>query len=625
MRVLIRHRGPDGQPEPARDQRLVVDTLRIGRGDDQDLKLDDLRIPAAGWTLRMPAAGRIEWRTLHGDGRVTVGRLQPGDAFDCGRHRLRIGSATASTDLVIEVSPLHRLRDGRRLRLAALRERIGDRSGSRRAAAWTLLIAILLIGLVIPAALRYGQAQPPRSPEALAEHAAARSVAQDARPWRLRLTPDDRLWTPGPSSPAHAWFQQDCGQCHEQPFVAVQDSSCRRCHEATASHVDERRSRQLHGRFTEARCADCHHEHDGAHGMAARQDRRCTDCHADPKARFADTRLEPVADFSRSHPPFTPRLARFDTAIDDFRWIESAADPGTSARPAVLPLPSALVSETSFKYPHDEHLLREGIDAPEGRRVLKCASCHEPDGSGIGFRPIRMESHCGDCHRLDFEPKDPSRLVPHGDEAAVVDTIRDYYARVALGGGVMVPDAPIAVQLRRRPGEVLASGDAMAALAWADRRSRLVIDEVFDRRVCSTCHTLDRMAKPRTNPSANPSAKPAANPAVAAVSAGRLALAPMPALPWRIRPIAENGHRLSQARPFPHAQHTAEACTSCHAATDSKKATDVLMPPISRCRDCHGDRGTSAKIQTVCTDCHGYHGPEAVPANDTVTRAVAVR
>ncbi len=601
MRVLIRHRGPDGQLEPAREQRLDVDTLRIGRGDDQDLKLDDLRIPAAGWTLRLPAPGRIECRTLHSDGRISSERLQPGDHVDCGRHRLLIAPAATHSDLVIEVSPLHRLRDGRRLRLAALRAQIGDRSGSRRAAAWGLLIAILLIGLVIPASLRYGQPQPVRGPEVLAEQAAARSVSLDGKPWPARMIPDDRLWTPGPSSPAHAWFQQDCGQCHEQPFVAVQDSSCRRCHEATASHVDEQRTTQLHASFTEARCAACHLEHDGAQGMAARQDRRCTDCHADPKARFADTRLQPVADFSRSHPPFTPRLARFDASIDDFRWIESKADPATGRRPAALPKPAALVSETSFKYPHDVHLLRDGIDAPEGKRVLKCANCHEADGSGIGFRPIRMENHCSDCHRLDFEPNDPTRLLPHGDEAAVVDGIRDYYARVALGGGVMMSDAPSAVQLRRRPGEVLASGDAMAALAWADRRSRLVIDEVFDRRVCSTCHTLDRMAKPGGKAAAT------------TLSGGNLVLAPMPELPWRIQPIAKNGHRLSQARPFPHAQHTAEACASCHAAGDSKLATDVLMPPISRCRDCHGDRGTSAKIQTVCTDCHGYHGPEALP------------
>ena len=31
------------------------------------------------------------------------------------------------------------------------------------------------------------------------------------------------------------------------------------------------------------------------------------------------------------------------------------------------------------------------------------------------------------------------------------------------------------------------------------------------------------------------------------------------------------------------------------------------MPEITRCRDCHGDPGGTAKIPSSCVECHGYH------------------
>jgi predicted CXXCH cytochrome family protein len=58
---------------------------------------------------------------------------------------------------------------------------------------------------------------------------------------------------------------------------------------------------------------------------------------------------------------------------------------------------------------------------------------------------------------------------------------------------------------------------------------------------------------------------------------------------------------------FSHAAHQQEKCTSCHAAETSKHSEDLLMPEIKRCRDCHGDPGADAKVQSPCTECHGFH------------------
>ncbi|WP_293003935.1 hypothetical protein [Nevskia sp.] len=636
MKVLIRHQVTPTLRKPPAETLFEGERLRIGHGADQDLVLADLRIPATALSLRTVTDGRgarqVEILRVRADGTVET-RVHAFDStVDCGRHRLHLlrpakaVPAEAGIDLVVEVQELRTARDDRARRLDALRERLGRIGHSRRVVSIGLFAAIVLISLLLPAWLRFGDGQPPRSPEQL--EAAARQLSGAAVPPEaglaarlVRWRPDDRQWQPGPSSPSHAWFERDCGQCHEQPFVQVEDRSCLRCHETTAHHV-EAREQLDQAEFREAHCTDCHHEHRGAAGMAARQDQRCTDCHAEPGTRFGTAKMTPVANFSFSHPGFTPQIARrvsaeqqaADPAIKAaFRWIDPEALPIDPKAPAALPSPKVLQSDSHLKYPHDLHVAQAGIKGPNGTQVLTCENCHEADGSGIGFRPIRMETHCAECHRLDFEPNDPSRVVPHGNEAAVVDTIRDYYARVALGGGVMAADAPTAVQLRRRPGEALASNDAMAALAWADRRSRLVIDETFDKRTCRYCHTVERTPDMPTPPR---------SPDLATRGAV-LTLAPMTISPWRIRPLALTTQRLTQASPFPHGRHATDDCTSCHAAPQSSSGDDVLTPPIGRCRECHGDRGSPARVQTVCTDCHGFHTAKNALMKDRAPAAAA--
>jgi hypothetical protein len=61
---------------------------------------------------------------------------------------------------------------------------------------------------------------------------------------------------------------------------------------------------------------------------------------------------------------------------------------------------------------------------------------------------------------------------------------------------------------------------------------------------------------------------------------------------------------------FDHAAHVSETCVSCHGkAPESKHATDILIPGIARCRECHGGAGSSAKVASDCLMCHTFHLP----------------
>jgi hypothetical protein len=288
----------------------------------------------------------------------------------------------------------------------------------------------------------------------------------------------------------------------------------------------------------------------------------CTDCHADPQSRFAGLPLIGVNDFSDAHPAFAPTLKRYDAA--QRRFADSRQRMGTQA----------LHEDTGLLYPHDVHLDPDGIRAPEGRRILQCASCHVPDGSGRGFAKITMQQQCADCHRLDFDPDDPQRTVPHGKPAEIAAMLSDYYARKALAGGVRDTTAPSVVRERRRPGEVLAPPATRAALAWADQRAQQTLSELYDRRVCRSCHVVERDA---------------------GTPGG-----------WRVAPVTLQTDALPRAH-FSHAAHAAEPCASCHAAAKSKDSRDVLLPGIARCRECHGGEQTARKVPSTCVLCHDFH------------------
>ncbi len=571
MKVLLRR--IESPNAPVTEQVLDVTTLRIGRGSDQDVVLGDLRLAMAHAEIAlhkglMGLAPHLQARSRLG---VKVNgtpqqsdTLKAGDVIDLGRYTLTVGKASAGHDLVLTLQESQPAHEARNERKAAFKTTLADTGWSRRRLSWLLFAVVIAVALAWPLLRYFGQVAAPEVAE--------RSTVPE------RALKADILWNSGPLSNAHQMLSADCGLCHQQPFLRVQDASCKGCHAGLGDHALTPAVASQHP-FSEQRCTDCHREHNGPHGLIPTANAACTVCHADPAALPGKPGL-PTADFSSAHPEFLLKLTRKTPAgaKQPFLWID--ARQGT---------PEARREDTGLKFPHDLHLLKKGIDAPEGKRVLECASCHTPTADRASFLPVTMESHCADCHRLDFDPQYPDRLLPHGEPAAVVQSVRDHFARLALAGGVMTTGAPTEVGERRRPGETLSPARAKAALAWADAEAQKTLTDVFEKRSCFLCHAVTTIA-------GEPSR-------------------------WQITPVAPTTQPAFRTLVFPHGAHQTESCTSCHASTDSKHSEDVLLPGIGQCRDCHGDTGVMTETASPCQSCHVYHLEAS--ANLTVPRPAA--
>jgi Zn-finger protein len=267
----------------------------------------------------------------------------------------------------------------------------------------------------------------------------------------------------------------------------------------------------------------------------------CTDCHAEPERYGARTGAKRVTDFETNHPPF--RLSEWP-----------------SEQPA-----------SQLKFTHAAHLDSRGIKAPDGTVVMQCADCHTPTEEGRSFLPIRMETHCASCHRLEFDPAEPARTVPHGDPVEVLRVLSGHYSTRYLAGYA----DPLAGRASAvlPPGVEVAPAERARLLGVARDRALRVASDLFERRACVDCHSVTRVDK---------GGEPA----------------------WKIAPVKLVSNWMPGAE-FDHTLHgtSLTPCSTCHKAETSKQASNVLMPPIETCRDCH--RGTMA---TDCVDCHGFHG-----------------
>jgi hypothetical protein len=355
----------------------------------------------------------------------------------------------------------------------------------------------------------------------------------------------------------------------------VRDYACIACHRKIAEHVRKSELTGVRGvAFLQTRCADCHLEHKGMQ-MVPRAQEQCADCHRDIKSAAPKAQSEKVTDFRSGHPQF--RLSLLDADRPD------AIKRVRQSKPAA----PEMVEHSNLKFNHKLHLNPGGVRDPEGKRdaagmfdrsgrrtVLKCADCHEPDDGGRLMTPVSMEQHCQRCHSLAFEPKVTKRQVPHGSEEEVATTLREFYARLVLGD--VPPDVnPPPDLVRMRPGAVLAYEDRQRALQIADRKTKVVLRELFQtRQVCTTCHKVTRAAN----------------------LAG-----------WQVAPVRVARVWMPQAR-FTHAKHSAQTCVTCHAVTNSTDAKHIAMPDIAKCRECHvGAQAVAGKVTSDCATCHKFH------------------
>lgn len=525
--------------EASREERLVsANEFRLGRGAECKIHLPDPRVPLNAATIKAAEDGRLYLEvtsgTLNVDGNLEkITKVKPGRRIGLGPYELTVEPATRDDhDFVLTVELVEPLPENLKDEKERARTTLSSAGLSKRWPALIMFVGILVGFLVLPIL----QATKPEFREATKNLPVA----------------FDESWDPGKLAHPHQGFGKDCVKCHEQPFVQVKDSTCENCHKTIGGHTPAKDLQKA--AFGEARCAECHRDHKGPLGLIRTDTTLCTDCHANVKAHAPSSNMVNIRDFAKDHPHF--KLALLGTDGKATRILQSET--------------AKLKEQSGLKFPHDAHLDKKGVKSPNGKVVMECKNCHTPDAAGVRFEPIKMEKHCKECHRLEFEPAVTTRTVPHGDPKLVMATLREFYSSIALG------ETPIDVitvdGLLRRANEGKGEVARKKAMEWANQKADKIAADLFEDRSCTGCHTVSKEADG-----------------------------------YKIAPVNITNYWMVKAR-FEHFAHKTAKCEDCHKVEKSKKSEDINIPDIESCRTCHaGAEPQKNKVTSTCESCHGFH------------------
>lgn len=454
-------------------------------------------------------------------------------------------------------------------------------------------------------------------------------------------------------SDAHRPFGHNCQECHDRRFVplarmitfsnklhSTSDQACQKCHrETNTDHLSADTSgierlaaleTQLKSAFDSVGCAGCHGEHLGKSELAQVANASCTNCHAAVHEGIADRKFElSFSDFSH-HPEFAIWRVPHGTGQKPKASDAPAVDT-PDAQPAAVPTGqrthnaprlghdgSTVVDQTAIKFNHHRHLDPE-LRGSDGKPVeLRCGDCHQQSPSGDYFQPISFEQHCHKCHRIGVPEAGD---LPHANPEIIRGILLDRLAKNskpeqrpedALGGPTKQP-----IDNASSPKELVASlKDRLTTL-----EERLFVPPVQPvttegsksllQSACSKCHVTEA----------------ASNETVG----------------WKVVPPDLPNQWMPHSH-FRHDRHASVDCSLCHTrnggpaeASDrslfyphlsdelkqksssiyaSVSATDVLLPRMNVCVNCHGSQSaTQASVTDKCVDCHSYHH---VPASRPV-------
>jgi hypothetical protein len=432
---------------------------------------------------------------------------------------------------------------------------------------------------------------------------------------RLEISRSDKVYNPAPLSIQHANLEGNCAACHTlaarnllhsmqaadgddnspaQP-VAFSSSlaineSCEKCHQGMDLHQPTMQTMQLRAFHSELHvvaatgCFDCHQEHLGRIDLKLPGDSACAACHNDASKM--------AASFTRIALGGTTSRVAFDGITPDgvIHFIPPE-------RKGPLPLftaferghPAFEYEQAGLKDPdvitfsHRQHLTLAGTK-------LECVDCHKPAADGIYYQRVTYEAACQRCHTLQFDPANPQLTLPHGDVARLrtfLHSLTYQYSALdqqmaAVQGKVASPDEQRAFAVQ----QLYALMQRAHVQSPADLEQEIIFtgDPYKDHPPtmqrpffsgCAYCHQVTQPAG-----GGDPIVTP-----------------PQMADRW----LAHGA--------FTHAKHTSMSCVQCHAASESRLASDIIMPPQVSCISCHRANGMAP---SNCLACHSFHSPQSV-------------
>jgi hypothetical protein len=562
-----------------RSQEILGDTLRIGRGMSNDLRLDDLAVSLSHAVILQDSSNGYLIRDLTGRGATYVNRmpvtdavLRTGDTIRIERYLLQVSQPDSENTLVLsvseEVAPQEEIGPNLLSKLQLSSTRLTKRSIS------VTVVLCILIGT----ALAWGLGH--------------RAVLM-----------------PGSVSAKHAKFSNQCEKCHDSwkpVWNLVPNKTCQSCHPAdilTPSHFDGRSVKLA------PLCASCHLEHKGLVALADVPDKKCIQCHG--RLEVKDPRVEvatDVHDFTKSHPEFA--ISRFDP--ERRRQLRVRLDDKVDLR-----------DDGQLKLNHELHLAPE-LKTTTGSETLTCISCHRVDETGRDMQSMTYQRDCMRCHALEFDPLLPGRSVTHGRQPSELrQELEEIYAAYYLRDHPEELKKPEGA--RRLPGQPLTAKEKFVE----DRRGRA--ERVLfppKGKVCLKCHYAEIAKEMRSNILSNTKNNTELSPqnlldnlhdnSLLSPSIVRMN---SPAVPKRWLPYSRFDHDAHRGLPELRAKDT--WCLFCHeAAAHSKRTEDVLLPRIDLCRTCHFEPGGA---QEKCSACHDFHARETRARGSFSVTGVSMR
>ncbi|WP_164116293.1 cytochrome c3 family protein [Sphingorhabdus sp. Alg239-R122] len=571
--------------EIVRAENHVQDEILVGRSSENQIHLPDLAVNPVHASITRDDDGKVQVQSVSDlkfelNGRsVSKGTIDParGGELRFGGHVIAVGKDAETSGIVCTVRRVEALSDSAEEKDQAKIYSLTGKLPSKRLSAWGFVILVLAACLAWP----------------IYTWATYRGVEE--RPDKFHA---DTMWSSGKLSLAHQSLKDDCQACHVDAFVSVRDNACLTCHTEDA-HEHAPTDRQLVSRgelkgfakfrrnvaitFNKppGRCVECHTEHEGAGAMQPTAQQFCAECHDGMDTRLTDTKLLNAADFGDSHPQFRPAV-----------MTKPGGDNPPTRR---ISLDDNPTEDNGLKFPHNLHLSKTGGVAQMGRRLagkygfgasLECKDCHTPDNDNVRFQPVDMEKNCSMCHSLAFDEIGGTfRQLPHGKPDLVRADLRAYFRSTRPNRPINLGSRGNSNNPRRRPGDVNAArtaSDYARAVRFRPTRAAQAIRAVFSRGgACYDCHGVTQ-----------PTSRSGLN--------------------YGIMPVSQTDRYMHKGW-FSHKAHNDESCESCHVAATSGKASDLLLPGISTCRECHGGEASSSDVPSSCAMCHDYHADEGAP------------